>query len=690
MDTRLGRREFLRRLAAGAGAAGAAPWLSPAAGQSLPDAEAAAPRIGAALIGKLEGPDVVTDPSRYPKAFAEAPTLQTLSRAGHLPPVKDRIGADPLVLKPVHEVGKYGGTLHLGFTGPADFVGGVRFASGPDSPLMYDFAGHKIVPNIARGYEISRDGRVITLHLRRGMRWSDGTPFTADDFLFWFEDMYSNKELVPESETLMQAGGKPVVMEKIDASTVRYRGEAPNFLFPQQLAGGTHVASPSWYGRAGLGGYAPSQYLKQFHPKYTAANDLEQKFRAAKFDSWVSYFKNRNSWHLNPDLPVISPWKTVLPPTGSVWALVRNPYSVWVDTAGNQLPYIDRIEMTLTQDLDVLILRAMSGGIDYQSRNILLDKLPLLIQNQAKGNYQIHLDPGEYGADMALFFNMSFDADPEIAKWFNTADFRRALSLGIDRHQANEAFWLGTGTPGSVVPAESNAYNPGPAYRNLWATHDPARANAMLDRIGLKQKDAQGFRLRTDGKGRLSIEVMTIAGQMLPFTGICEMIKEQYKQIGIDLVVREVERSLALTRTGANQQQLAAWANDGSDRLFVSPVHVFPYEESNTETTGPLYARWFNTNGAQGKEPPTRIRQMMDDWRKAFSVPQAEQVRLGKEIWRIAAEDVYVIGVVGLGPAANGVRIVKNNLGNAPSREYNCSPLFSPGISRPQTFYWKS
>jgi len=690
MATLRGRREVFRWLARCAGAAAVVPSLWTALGRTPPAARAAVSRIGASLIGKLEGPEVVTDPSRFPKTLSEAPALQALVAAGKLPAAKDRIGDDPLVLKPAHDIGKYGGTLHLAFTGPADFVGGVRFASGPDSPLMYDYTGHTIVPNVAKGYEISKDGRVITLHLRRGMRWSNGTPFTADDFLFWFEDMYGNKDLVPQSEELMQAGGKPIVMEKVDAYTVRYNCPAPNFLFPQQLAGGTHVASPAWYGLTGLGGYAPSQYLKQFHSKYTSADELQQKFRAAKFDDWVSYFKNRNSWHLNPDLPVVSPWKSVSTATGSVWALERNPYSIWIDTAGNQLPYVDRVEMTLTQDLDVLSLRAMSGDIDYQSRNILIDKMALLIQNQSKGNYQVHLDPGEYGSDMALFFNMSFDADPEIAKWFNTTDFRRALALGIDRDQINEAFWLGTGTPGSVVPAETNAYNPGPDYRTLWATHDPARANGMLDRIGLKAKDAEGFRLRTDGKGRLSITVTTISAQLLPFSDICEMIKEQYKQIGIDLVIQEVERSLALTRAAANQQQLAAWPNDGSDRLFVSPVHVFPYEESNTEVTGPLYARWFNTDGTQGKQPPPWIRLMMDDWRKAFGVPASEQIRLGKEIWRTAADNVIAIGVVGLGPASTGVRVVKTNLGNAPSRELNCSPLFSPGVSRPQTFYWRS
>ena len=96
---------------------------------------------------------------------------------------------------------------------------------------------------------------------------------------------------------------------------------------------------------------------------------------------------------------------------------------------------------------------------------------------------------------------MSYEADPEIAKWFTNVDFRRALALGIDRDQLNEAFWLGLGTPSSACRPDDNPYSPGPEYRTLWHVHDPTKANEMLDRIGLDKKDGEGYRLRTDGKG---------------------------------------------------------------------------------------------------------------------------------------------------------------------------------------------
>jgi len=160
-------------------------------------------KLGAQLIGKLEGAEVVTDPALIPKSFKEAPQLAELVKAGKLPPVAERVGRDPLVIKPLSEIGKYGGTWRGGFTGPADFWNGYRCCSGPDHLLFWDYTGDKVTPNIAKGYEMQDGGRTLVLHLRRGMKWSDGRPFTADDLTFWFEDMYRNKDLVPTPSAAM-------------------------------------------------------------------------------------------------------------------------------------------------------------------------------------------------------------------------------------------------------------------------------------------------------------------------------------------------------------------------------------------------------------------------------------------------------------------------------------------------------
>ncbi len=641
------------------------------------------------LIGKLEGPEVVTDPAKFPKTLNEAPQLAALVKAGKLPPVAERVGQDPLVIKPLREIGRYGGTWRAGFTGPADFWNGFRCCSGPDHLMFWDYTGDKVMPNLARGLEMQDGGRAWLLHMRRGMKWSDGKPFTADDFVFWFEDIYRNKDLIPTPSAAMAINGKQGTIEKVDTHTVRYKFPEPYFMLPDVLAGSTDLAG-QMFGYRGMGGFAPAHYMKQFHPKYAGAAELDRKVKEAKFDSWVRMFLAKNDWALNPDLPVLSAWKTVTPINTPTWTLERNPYSVFVDTAGNQLPYIDRVVLTLAENLEVLNLRVVAGEYDYASRHVDLGKLPVFIENQQKGGYKVYLDPGDYGGDMIIKFNLNYDADPEIGKWFNTADFRRALALGIDRDQINETFWLGTGTPSSVVPADGNKYNPGPQYRKMWATLDIKKANEMLDKLGLAKKDGDGYRLRADGKGRLRIEIMTLGGQFVQYTQIAEMIREQWKKIGIDLRVQEVERSLALKRTEANEQQLGAWNNDGSEHLFTFPLHVFPFELAAVASSGPLYVKWFHSAGAQGKEPEPRMKELMEKWKKAFGVPEKERIQLGKDIWKIAAEEVYIIGVIGMGPASMGVRVVKNNMGNIPSRQYNSPDGKTPGISRPATFFYKN
>jgi peptide/nickel transport system substrate-binding protein len=372
-----------------------------------------------------------------------------LVKAGQIPPVAERIGQDPVVLKPVHSVGKYGGTWRRGFTGPADFWNGYRCCSGPGTLLFWDYTGDTPVPNIAKGCELQDNGRTLILHLRRGMKWSDGYPFTADDFLFWYEDMYSNKELVPLPSSVMMVNGKPGELSKVDAYTVMFKFPEPYYMLPDVLAGSTPLGGQSHQGLYGMGGYAPAHYLKPFHPKYASKDDLDKMVKESKFDNWVRLFLFKNDWALNPELPVFSPWKTVFPINTPTWTLERNPYSTWVDTERNQLPYIDRVVLTLAENLEVLNLRAIAGEYDLQERHVDLGKVPVILENQQRGGYKFSLDPGDYGGDMIIKFNLSYAAATELAKWFNTADFRRALALGIDREQINETFW----GQGPLVPS---------------------------------------------------------------------------------------------------------------------------------------------------------------------------------------------------------------------------------------------
>jgi len=682
------RREFLQETALASGVltlGGITPTLV-LAGQ------AGEPKLGASLIGKLEGPEYILDPHKWPKKFGEAPMLADLVKQGKLPPVDQRVPEEPMVIKPVHNIGRYGGTWRRGFTGPGDGENGNRIVS-TDKILFWDYTGTKIVPCVARDVKMSEDGRVIAVLLRKGHKWSDGHPFTADDFVFWYEDVYLNKNLNPTPHPEFMVNGKQGKLYKRDDHTVVFEFPDPNYLFIDILAGSTSMgggqAREQHQGR-NMGAYMPAHFLRQFHPKYVAQDELDRKAKAVGFDGWVSLIKGKWDWRLTPELPVLAPWKTVSPINTPTWGLERNPYYYGVDTAGNQLPYLDRISMALAENLEVLNLRAIAGQYDLQGRHTNLAKLPVFLENRAKGGYEVRLDPAAHGSDATLQTNQSYEADPEVAKWLQTRDFRRALSMGIERGQLNEAFWLGLGVPGSHAPAENMPENPGPEWRTKWCTHNPKQANEFLDKIGLTQKDGEGYRLRTDGKGRLRIEILTPAGSIIPYTQVGEVIREQWRKIGIQTDVKEVERSLFFTKIANNEHHIALWVSDGSEQIYLFPRYALPVDPAQSLLGQPI-ARWYASNGAQGKAPKDpQLLKVLEVFRSAPGKKAPERRKLAQEIWKILVDEQWSIGTVGQSPATLGVRIFSKRMGNIPARQVNAQHCRTPGSSHPATFYFKA
>ncbi len=642
------------------------------------------------LVGKLEGATIVTDPAAQPKELKEAPQLAELVKQGKLPPVKDRVPSEPMVLKPVHSVGKYGGTWRRGFTGPGDVENGNRI-NASDKLMFWDHTGTKIVPSVAKNVDMSADGKVYTISLRKGMKWSDGTPFTADDFVFWFEDLYSNKDIVPTPIPDMMVNGKPGKVVKVDETTVKFEFEDPYFLFYDLLAGDTLIGGGQSVRQSQgftFGAYAPKHYLKQYLPKYSSAEAVNEIAKKEGYENWVKLIHFKKDWSLNVEVPTLGAWRTTRPISTPTWVLERNPYYYVVDTAGNQLPYIDRIVMTLSQDTEILNLRAIAGEYDLQERHIDLGKLPVIIENQKKGNYTLHLDTAINGSDTTLQPNTSFKADPEIAKWLTNADFRRALSMGIDRDQLNETFFLGVGTPGSAVPGESSPYFPGAEWRTKYSTLDVAAANGLLDKIGLTKKDGEGFRVRTDNGERLRLQIQTVKAFM-PWPAHGEMIAQQWKKVGIWAEAKEFERNLGFGRTRNNEHHFQIWTNGGTEIIYLFPRHVIPVDPTEA-FMGPEFAQWYASNGAQGRKPedPAWLK-IFELYRSAGSQPEAERIKIAQEIWKIVVDQQFSIGTVGQSPALMGVRIASNKLGNIPSRVCIAQHCRTPGGSHPETWFFK-
>ncbi len=658
---------------------------------SLPAAHAQNAFEQSGLVGKLEAPETITDPAKWPKSFKEAPMLAALVKEGKLPPVESRVPSEPMVVKPLRSIGTYGGTWRRGFLGPGDGENGNRIRAG-DKLLYWNDAGTEVAPQAARGFELSADGKRTLLFLRKGMKWSDGAPFTADDFVFWFTDMYTNKDLAPVPAPELSINGKPGRIVKVDESTVAFEFDEPYFLFPRLLAGDTQVGGGQSRlqsdGRE-LGLYAPAHYLKRYLPKNSSVEALTAEAKAAGYENWVQYFRYKSDWRLNRDVPTIAAWKMIQPINTQAWVLERNPFYYAVDTAGNQLPYIDKVQLTLAENPEVINLRAIAGEYDYQERFIDLAKLPVFLENAERGGYKVQLDPGFNGSDSQIYVNMSYRQDAEVRKWLQKVEFRRALALGIDRSQLNEAFWLGLGVVSTPMPSDMIPESPGGDYRTLWATLDVKKSNAMLDQIGLTKKDSEGYRLRTDNGQRLRFQI-DVAQTLTPtWPQQAEMIVQQWKKIGIYADTKLFERSLFYTRIRNDDHQLTIFSNNGSESLFLYPNPVLSVDPTSSQG-GAAIAKWWSSNGTVGIPPeePSMLK-AFDMLRSAGSIPEGQRNDLAKDIWRLVVDQVWTIGLVGLSPSYMGTRVVNAKLENVPGRVCTSQHCRTPWSARPDQWYYK-
>ena len=494
--------------------------------------------------------------------------------------------------------------------------------------------GTHIAPSVAKGWETSADGRRTTLFLRKGMKWSDGAPFTADDFMFWYEDMYQNKDLVKSPAPELSVNGKPGEMSKVDETTVLFEFDDPHFLFPSQLAGDTQVGggqSRLQSEERELGLYAPAHYLKQFLPKYSSVEEPEREGQGRGLRQLGAGLQDQVRLAAQPGRA---------DPLGLGHGAADQQPDLAVGAQPVFLGGRYRRQPVALSRQGAVDARRKSGG--HQSardrRRVRLHgavhrsrEIAGVPGERRAAAYKVHLDPGFNGSDSELKFNLAYRLDPEIQKWFANLDFRRALALGIDRDQVNEAFFLGLGVAGTPIPADIIPESPGKDYRLRWATLDVAKANAMLDAIGLKKKDDEGFRLRTDNGERLRLQI-DVAQTLSPtWPQQAEMIIQQWRAIGIWADMRLFERSLFYTRVRNDQNQIVLWSNNGSESMYLYTIPVLPIDPQSS-FGGAAYAQWYASNGAGGIKPTDpELLKGFDLLRSAASQPEeaAHQDRAG-------------------------------------------------------------
>ena len=635
-----------------------------------------APTLAACLLLTLvQSGSAVAQSSGY----HEAPALAAMVKAGKLPPVEQRLPEQPLAVPVIEKIGEYGGVWRRAFLGPADTNNAVRVLY--DSLFRFSPNGTQIEPKVALGAKSSADFKVWTILLRKGARWSDGTPFTTDDILYWYKDVLLNKDLTPTLPTWMQnSDGSVAKIEKIDDYTVQFTYDRPETLFLSEVA--NQDGPDQAYAM-----FLPAHYLKQFDPAYTPMDKLNQMAKAADFRTWVELFAVKSSQYQNADRPTMAAWMPVTRVSDPVFIMRRNPYYIGVDKAGNQLPYIDEIRFTYYADQQALNLAAIAGNFDMQARHILMTNYPVLKQQEkATGKYHVLIWPTFGGSDAVLAVNSTYTADPVIGKLLATKDFRIALSYAINRDEIRDSVFLGLGDARQPVPAPSNPYYPGDEWAQKYTEYKPDLANKMLDALGLTKRDSQGIRLMANGKpATIEIGVVPAFGA---WPDVGQLVAKDWQAVGIKAIVQIRERALEFNMRLANQLMTEIWNEDTTAYPFTGGAKIDPRNSPvQTLTIGPLYYRWLSSNGKEGVEPTEPLKRIMQLVDTGRTQDHDGQVKAAQELFRVWADNMFEIGTVGLTPMVQGIVVVSNKMHNVPTTLANDWPLRTPGNARTEQFF---
>lgn len=607
-------------------------------------------------------------------AYSESPMLTELVKAGKLPPVEQRLPKQPQVFA-VESVGTYGGTWHRAYKGPGDRWGPTKLLEERVVKYVQGDKGElKLAPGYVESFASNADATEFTFTLLDGLKWSDGHPITTEDVKFWYEDVFLNRDIVPAVESIYAPGGKPLVIEIVDARTFKVKFEKPYIYFLDILAKDS-TGEPS-LDRASF--IMPAHYLKAFHPKYVSKEALDKIVADKRVKKWQDLWGSKGvitAWNMNPDLPVVTPWKIAVPPPADVMVMERNPYYYRVDKAGNQLPYIDRIEHKLFENQETFNLMAVQGQLDMQQRFANTGDFTFYKQNEKKGGYKTLKWVNAETWSLIPNFNSK---DEGLRALYENEKVRQALSIGVDRDAINELAYSGLGEGRAAAPVTGSPYYDA-ALESHWAKYDPKAAAKLLDEAGLAKKDAQGFRLRPDGK-RLTI---VLQYNDASYGVAIEPVRANWAEIGVELQPRLIDRTVFDANRDNNDFDMQFTS---FDRLSIVPADARLM--LGWDGFANRYYRWYATGGKDGMEPPKDypLRKAWAEWDNAATAAnRAEADKHAMEMIKAVVNYGYVIGLVGETPA---LTIVSDKLKGVRDGLVNDDTTRGEGLAQPIQFYF--
>ncbi|MBX3581621.1 MAG: ABC transporter substrate-binding protein [Rhizobiaceae bacterium] len=587
-----------------------------------------------------------------PAIADEAPLLAPLVKDGKLPPEAERLPKEPRVVtideSTGRTVGKRGGTINTLMAEQGDLrlmtvYGYARLVSYNSSLEMQ--------PDILLAYENDKN-RVFTFHLRPGHKWSDGSPFTAEDFRYQWEDILTDKDMERGGlDTALLVNGKGPKFEVIDDLTVRYTWDEPNPLFLPALA----ATRP-------LDIYSASAYLKQFHQKYADPEKLAAEVAKERVKDWtrLQIRKARSYRFENPDLPTLQPWTNRTDPPSNRYVFERNPFYHKVDQTGAQLPYVDQVVINIAES-SIIPAKTGSGESDLQERYLSFADYTFLKEGEKRNDYTVRLWTVGKGSAVALYPNLNA-TDEGWRTLFRDVRFRRALSLGIDRSEINQVLFAGLATEGAstVLPGS-------PLFRDelgsAYAEFDLDKANALLDEMGL-QRGSNGIRQMPDGRP-LEL-VVESTGESSMEADVLELVTSDWKELGIKLLTRTSQRDLFRSRVAAGETNMSVWAgvDNGSPTADFSPSEFVPTDPYQLQW--PMWGTYTSSQGTAGQkidyEPAQKLIELYNKWLTAEDGD--DRLKAWEEILDINAQEVFSIGIV---TATLVPVVISNKLHNVPA-----------------------
>ena len=613
--------------------------------------------------------------------FNQAPMLKERVLNGEIPPLEQRLPDDPIVIEPYEKIGKYGGRITVWHTTldsflnyDGQFAGNMRTNAGTATP-----DGRKVKPYLVEDWEFSNNYKEIILYLRKGLKYSDGTPLTADEFIYWWGHVANNKDLNPISPQDWQPIGL-VDVKRIDDYSVKFIYENP---FPRlvDFEFNSHLG-PEWM-------IGPAKFMKQFHPDFVSQEKLEKLLKKEGLSDWINLYNRIKFDAINqPDSgyqrPVLKPY-IVVERTPIYMMFERNPFFPFVDTEGNQLPYIDRIRVQLATTPEIAAMKAVTGEADYAARNLKTEDIPLYKKYEEKEGYKTLLYCRPWNSDFSVYVNLTHK-DKNVRNLFQNVKFRQAISLAIDRDKINKKLYFGEALPQQAAVAPTHSYYK-EEYAKAYAQFDPEQARELLNEIGCKDQDGDGYRELPNGD-KLKITWLFCEMGAVDPTSIIEIIASDLKEIGLDINLKNVSEELHEQLVIGNNFDMSGWTGDmmldisfgsknmGRNFAPVGKAHISPW---------PSWVNWFKSSGKQGMEPPEQIKQLIE-WNKelGYAVDEGTRREAGEKLTEAQAKNLWAIGTVTMAPQPI---IVSKKLKNVPQKGLWDSSLNYMNAYFPCQFY---